>query len=116
MIVLKGEKGKRVVRKISPSVFVPIEGSEIDPENGKDIITTINVNMQDIAENALLKVLLENECEYGTAIIMEVQTGKIKAMANLGRRADGSYWEDLNYAIVCQNQDPPSNWQQCWLC
>ena len=97
--VLKGEKGKRVVRKISPGVFVPIEGSEIDPENGKDIITTINVNMQDIAESALLKVLMENECEYGTAIIMEVQTGKIKAMANLGRRTDGSYWEDLNYAI-----------------
>jgi len=97
--LLRGEKGERVVRKISPGVFVPVEGSEIDPESGKDIITTIDVNIQDIAENALLKVMLENECEYGTAIVMEVQTGKIKAMANLGRRTDGSYWEDLNYAI-----------------
>jgi len=97
--VLKGEKGKRIVRKISPGVYAPIEGSEIDPENGKDIITTIDVNIQDIAENALLKVLMENECEYGTAVVMDVKTGKIKAMANLGRRTDGSYWEDLNYAI-----------------
>lgn len=97
--LLKGEKGERLVRRISPGVFVPIEGSEIEPEKGKDIITTIDVNIQDIAENALLKMMLENECEYGTAIVMEVATGKIKAMANLGRRSDGTYWEDLNYAI-----------------
>lgn len=97
--LLKGEKGERLVRRISPGVFAPIEGSEIEPEKGKDIITTINVNIQDIAENALLKMMLENECEYGTAIVMEVATGKIKAMANLGRRSDGTYWEDLNYAI-----------------
>jgi len=97
--LLKGEKGERLVRRISPGVFAPIEGSEIEPEKGKDIITTIDVNIQDIAENALLKMMLENECEYGTAIVMEVATGKIKAMANLGRRSDGTYWEDLNYAI-----------------
>ena len=41
----------------------------------------------------------ENECAYGTCIVMEVKTGKIKAIANLGRRANGTYWEDLNYAI-----------------
>ncbi|MBC7849442.1 MAG: transpeptidase family protein [Chitinophagaceae bacterium] len=97
--VLKGERGERVVRKISPGVFVPIEGSEVDPENGKDIVTTLDVNIQDIAENALYKTMLENDCEYGTAIIMEVKTGKIKAMANLGKKSDGSYWEDLNYSI-----------------
>jgi cell division protein FtsI (penicillin-binding protein 3) len=57
------------------------------------------VNIQDIAENALLRMMEENECANGTAIVMEVKTGKIKAMANLGRREDGTYWEDLNYAI-----------------
>lgn len=107
--VLKGEQGKRIVRKISPGVYAPIEGSEIEPENGRDIITTIDVNIQDIAENALHKVLLENECEYGTAIVMEVKTGKIKAMANLGRRSDGSYFEDLNYAI--RNSEPGSTFK-----
>ena len=76
-----------------------MEGSEIEPENGKDIITTLDVNIQDIAENALLKMMMENECEHGTCIVMEVATGKVKAIANLGRRTDGSYWEDLNYAI-----------------
>lgn len=97
--VLKGEKGERAVRKISPGVFVPVEGSEIEPEKGKDIVTTIDVNIQDIAQNALRKVLEQNEAEYGTCIVMEVKTGKIRAMANLGRRTDGTYWEDLNYAI-----------------
>ncbi|HZZ75314.1 MAG TPA: penicillin-binding transpeptidase domain-containing protein, partial [Puia sp.] len=51
------------------------------------------------AENALLSMMVENECEHGTCIVMETATGKIKAMANLGRQPDGSYWEDLNYAI-----------------
>jgi cell division protein FtsI (penicillin-binding protein 3) len=97
--VLKGQSGKRLMRKIAAGVFVPVDGSEIEPQNGKDIITTLDVNMQDIAENALLKVLTQYECEYGTCLVMEVKTGKIKAIANLGRRSDGSYWEDMNYAI-----------------
>ena len=78
---------------------MPVEGYEIEPEQGKDIITTLDVNIQDIAENALLRVMEENECTNGTCIVMEVKTGKIKAIANLGRQDDGSYWEDLNYAI-----------------
>ncbi|MDF2187635.1 penicillin-binding protein [Paraflavitalea sp. CAU 1676] len=97
--ILKGEGGRRLMRKVAAGVFVPVDGSEIEPQNGKDIITTLDVNIQDIAENALLKVLTENECEYGTALVMEVKTGKIKAIANLGRRTDGTYWEDMNYAI-----------------
>ena len=97
--LLKGESGSKLVRYIAGGVGVPVEGSQIDPENGKDIVTTLDVNIQDIAENALLKVMLENECEHGTCIVMEVSTGKVKAIANLGKRSDGSYWEDLNYAI-----------------
>ena len=97
--ILKGAKGSRLVRFLAAGVYVPVEGYEIEPENGKDIIVTIDVNIQDITENALLKVMQENECVYGTAIVMEVKTGKIKAIANLGRKSDGSYWEDMNYAI-----------------
>ena len=97
--LLKGESGSKLVRFIAGGVGVPVEGSEIEPENGKDIITTLDVNIQDIAENALLKMMIENECVHGTCIVMEVSTGKVKAIANLGRRTDGSYWEDLNYAI-----------------
>ena len=97
--LLRGENGRRLVRYLNAGTYIPVEGYEIDPENGKDILTTLDVNTQDIAENALLSMMLENECEHGTCIVMETATGKIKAMANLGRQPDGSYWEDLNYAI-----------------
>ncbi len=97
--MLKGESGKKLVRFIAGGVYVPVEGGEIEPEQGKDIVTTIDVNIQDITENALLKMMMENECEHGTCVVMEVKTGKIKAIANLGRNDKGEYWEDLNYAI-----------------
>ena len=97
--LLKGESGSRLVRYLAGGIYVPVEGFEIEPENGSDLISTIDVNIQDIAENALLKMMNENECAFGTCIVMEVKTGKIKAVANLGRRANGTYWEDLNYAI-----------------
>lgn len=98
--LLRGENGSRLVRRLSGGAFVPVEGSDIEPDNGHDIITTIDVTLQDVTENALMKMLVENECTYGTAIVMEVKTGKIKAIANLGRQPDGSYMEDLNYAIT----------------
>jgi len=97
--LLMGTPGKRLVRFISGGAYVPVEGYEIEPENGNDIITTIDVNIQDVAENALLRILQENGSQHGTCIVMETKTGKIKAIANLGRRADGGYDEDLNYAL-----------------
>ena len=97
--LLKGTVGKRLVRYIAGGTYIPVEGYEIESENGKDIVTTLDVNIQDIAENALLKGMMDNEAEHGTCIVMEVATGKVKAIANLGRQSDGSYWEDLNYAI-----------------
>ncbi len=87
------------MRYMAAGTYMPVEGFEIDPENGKDIVTTIDVNTQDIAENALLKMMYENDADHGTCIVMEVATGKIKAMSNLGRRPDGTYWEDYNYAL-----------------
>ena len=97
--LLQGESGKKLVRFIAGGVSVPVEGFEVDAVNGNDIVTTLDVNIQDIAENALLKMMVENECEHGTCIVMEVATGKIKAIANLGQTTDGNYWENLNYAI-----------------
>jgi len=96
--LLTGQKGQRLVRYAAGGA-IPIEGFQIEPENGKDIFTTLDVNMQDIAENALLKMMESSESLYGTCIVMETKTGKIKAIANLGRRPDGSYWEDDNYAL-----------------
>ena len=96
--VLKGQTGKRLMRYMA-GAYVPVDGAEIEPENGKDIITTINTYMQDVAENALMKMMVENNSLHGTCILMETKTGKIKAIANLGRRPDGSYIEDYNYGL-----------------
>ncbi len=96
--LLSGHDGQKLVRYTAGG-YIPIEGSETDPDNGKDIFTTIDVTIQDITETALMKKMLESDAPYGTAIVMETSTGKIKAMANLGRRPDGSYWEDDNYAL-----------------
>ena len=98
--VLKGTTGKRLVRSIGGGVTVPVdEALDIEPENGKDIVTTLDVHIQEIAEDALLKMMQKSESQTGTCIVMETTTGKIKAMANLGRRPDGEYWEDYNYAM-----------------
>jgi cell division protein FtsI (penicillin-binding protein 3) len=98
--VLKGTTGKRLVRYIGGGVSVPVDDAlDIEPENGKDVVTTLNVHMQEIAENALMNMMQQSGSQTGTCIVMETKTGKIKAMANLGRRPDGSYWEDYNYAM-----------------
>jgi cell division protein FtsI (penicillin-binding protein 3) len=96
--LLTGQKGQRLVRYAAGGA-IPVEGFQIEPENGKDIFTTLDVNIQDITETALLKQMEFSEATYGTCIVMETKTGKIKAIANLGRRPDGSYWEDDNYAL-----------------
>ena len=98
--LLKGRNGKQFVRKIAGGVSVPVDDTyEIEPETGKDIVSTIDVFIQDVAENALMKMMIKNEAQTGCVIVMEVKTGKVKAIANLGKRSDGTYWEDYNYAI-----------------
>ncbi|RAJ73943.1 cell division protein FtsI (penicillin-binding protein 3) [Chitinophaga dinghuensis] len=96
---LRGVTGKRLMRRIAGGTYVPVEGYDIEPENGRDIVTTIDVNMQDIVETALMNMMVQNEADHGTCILMEVKTGKIKALANIGHLQDGSYWENMNYAL-----------------
>ena len=97
---LIGTQGKRLMQKISGGIWMPVnDDNELAPKNGKDIITTIDVSIQDIAENALLKTLLKNNADHGCVIVMDVKTGAIKAIANLGRDKDSVYKELYNYAI-----------------
>lgn len=99
--VLKGTPGKRLVRFIAGGVAVPVdESADIDPENGRDILTTIDTHIQEITENALMKMMVDNQASHGCAIVLEVKTGKIKAIANLGRTESGNYWENFNYAVT----------------
>ena len=95
--VLKGQTGQRLMRYMA-GAYVPVDGGEIEPENGKDIITTIDTYMQDVAENALMKMMEENKSLHGTCIVMETATGKIKAIANLGKSGE-EYIEDYNYGL-----------------
>ncbi len=97
---LNGVEGRRAMKKIAGGAWMPIDGSEVAPENGKDIITTLDMNIQDVAQNALRNQLEYDQAAYGTCIVMEVKTGKIKALANLGRQPNGSYYEDKNYALM----------------
>lgn len=96
--LLRGTTGQRLMR-YAAGAYMPVEGSELDPVNGKDIVTTLDTYIQDVAENALMKMLVGNNSLHGTAIVMETATGKIKAIANLGKQPDGSYIEDFNYGI-----------------
>jgi cell division protein FtsI (penicillin-binding protein 3) len=104
--LLKGTTGKRLVRFIAGGAAVPVEGYEIEPENGKDVNTTLDVSIQDIVENSLMKMMVQSESQYGTCIVMETKTGKIKAIANLGKSANRAYDENLNFAL--QTNEPGS--------
>lgn len=100
--VLMGVSGQRLMQKIAGDVWRPInDENEVEPKDGNDLYTTIDINIQDVAENALLKTLMKNNASHGCAILMEVKTGEIKAIANLSRNGkdSSSYSESLNYAI-----------------
>jgi cell division protein FtsI (penicillin-binding protein 3) len=107
---LSGTTGRRLVRYIAGGAGMPVENDlNTDPQDGLDIVTTLNVGIQDIAHQALERMMVENEAIHGTCIVMEVATGKIRAIANLGRQPDGSYWEDYNYALSAS--EPGSTWK-----
>lgn len=97
---LKGVSGKRLMQKIAGDVWRPInDENELEPKDGNDLYTTIDVNIQDVATHALLKTLIKNGASYGCAVLMEVKTGEIKAIANLSRKDSSEYTESFNYAV-----------------
>ena len=97
---LRGEKGLVKVQKIAGGVSIPLDAREqIVPQPGKDIYTTIDINLQDVAEDALYRALQHHQAEHGSVVLMEVATGRIKAIANLGLTKDSAYGEIMNYAV-----------------
>ncbi len=99
--VLSGKNGYRVMQKIAGGVWRPLRNeNEIEPEDGNDIVSTIDINVQDVAENSLLDCLKKHGADHGCLVLMEIQTGEVKAIANLKRHGkDTSYSENLNYAV-----------------
>jgi cell division protein FtsI (penicillin-binding protein 3) len=102
---LAGRDGQAMFAKISSKHWKNLHSKEsVNPQQGLDIHTTIDIDIQDVAENALLKALQENEADNGCAIVMDVKTGQIRAIANLDRMTDSkgnvSYKELYNYAVA----------------
>ena len=108
---LKGEKGYRLKQKIANGQWKPVNFiNEKEPTEGYDIYSTIDTNIQDISNNSLLAQLEEFEAEHGLAVVMEVESGEIKAIVNLGRTKNGKYYEKLNYAIG-ESHEPGSTFK-----
>ncbi len=110
---LNGTTGKRMVRYIAGGAGIPLEGTSTEPRDGYDVVTTLDINIQDIAHRALERMMVDNEALTGTCIVMEVATGKIRAIANLGRLDNGSYAENYNYALAAS--EPGSTWKLATL-
>ncbi|PLX17158.1 MAG: hypothetical protein C0599_14215 [Salinivirgaceae bacterium] len=98
--ILAGVPGKRIEQRIVGNYWKPIsDDATSDPVNGMDVISTIDINIQDVAHNALLSTLQKHNASHGTAVLMEVKTGEILAMSNLKRDDNNNYYESFNFAV-----------------
>ncbi|MBF0694275.1 MAG: transpeptidase family protein [Flavobacterium sp.] len=112
---LNGKDGKIMKQKIAKGQWKPIRDvNEIEPQDGYDIISTIDVYIQDIAHHALLKQLQHYDADHGCVVVMETKTGHIKAISNLGRAKDSTYFETINYAVA-ESQEPGSTFKLAGL-
>ncbi len=108
---LRGKNGKRLKQKIAKGQWKPLnDNNEIEPIDGRDIITTIDLNIQDVAHHALLGQLEKFEADHGSVVVMETKTGEIKAISNLGRTSRGTYYEQRNYAVY-ETYEPGSTFK-----
>jgi len=108
---LRGVDGQRMKQQIGKGQWKPLsDANEIEPQDGYDVYTTIDVNIQDIAHHALLKQLELYQAEHGCVVVMEVKTGEIRAISNLGRTSKGLYYEKLNYAVG-ESHEPGSTFK-----
>lgn len=108
---IDGKSGKRLVQRIAGGVWMPVNREiEVAPVDGADIISTIDVNMQDMAQRALEKQLIASDADEGCVVLMEVATGEVRAVANFTKDKDGVYREKFNYAIA-QSAEPGSTFK-----
>ena len=106
---LMGKNGRQMVRRIHHKGWLPVESeSNADATNGDDIITTFDVKLQDIVESALYNTLTENKAEQGCAILMDVETGHIKAMANLSLNHETKDYEEIYNVALTERYEPGS--------
>ncbi|NDV15457.1 PASTA domain-containing protein [Muricauda sp. TY007] len=108
---LRGKEGKRLKQKIAKGQWKPVGLDNIvEPQDGLDVVSTIDINIQDIAHHELLKQLEKYKADHGCVVVMETKTGEIKAISNLGRTSEGKYYEKLNYAVG-ESHEPGSTFK-----
>ena len=108
---LNGKDGKVLKQKIAKGQWKPIRDvNEVEPQDGYDVISTIDVYIQDIAHHSLIEQLVKYKADHGCVVVMETKTGQVKAISNLGKVADGIYSETTNYAIV-ESHEPGSTYK-----
>jgi cell division protein FtsI (penicillin-binding protein 3) len=108
---LNGKDGKVLKQKIAKGQWKPIRDvNEVEPQDGYDVISTIDVYIQDIAHHSLIEQLVKYKADHGCVVVMETKTGQVKAISNLGKVADGVYSETTNYAIV-ESHEPGSTYK-----
>lgn len=108
---IDGESGRRLMQRIAGGYWIPVnKDEEIAPKPGADIISTIDINIQDVAQRALLKQLKISNADHGCVILMEVATGEVRAIANYTKVSEGEYQEKFNYAIN-ESLDPGSTFK-----
>ncbi|MGC1392044.1 MAG: penicillin-binding protein, partial [Bacteroidales bacterium] len=97
---LAGKNGVAVKQRLTGGDWITVDGpNSVESRDGNDVVTTLDLDLQDVATTALLNQLRKNNADHGCAVLMEVSTGNIKAIANLGLQSDGDYHETYNYAI-----------------
>jgi len=109
---INGENGKRLMQRMAGGTWMPVNNGddEIAPKEGADIISTIDVNFQDVAQAALKAQLIKSQADHGCVVLMEVATGEIRAIANYQRTKNGDYQETMNYAIS-ESAEPGSTFK-----
>lgn len=96
---LSGQDGYAYYQKIAGGVWKPVFDREnIKATNGLDLQTTIDINLQDVAETALHKAMRQHNADDGLVVVMEVKTGAVKAIANLSSDGNGNFYEKFNFA------------------
>ncbi|MBR4155939.1 MAG: transpeptidase family protein [Bacteroidales bacterium] len=109
---LKGKDGRQLVRLINNNYWMPMQSPEnVDPVNGDDIYTSINIEIQDVAENALKRCLIENDALQGCVILMDVKSGYIEAMASLSYNEKTSKYEEMYNFALSHNVEPGSTFK-----
>ena len=114
---LKGRDGKQLVRRINGNFWMPMPSADnVDPVNGDDVYTSIDIEIQDVAENALKKCLIENDALQGCVVLMDVKSGFVEVMTSLSYNEEKKKYEEAYNFALRHNVEPGSTFKAITMC